>query len=697
MKRLFGKYRAVLLHEEGSSLVLALIFTTMIFLVIAALLSFASTSFDSTITLTKLQGAFSAVDGSVEGAINSIRGISTKGTIYDTSVCPLPPQDDPGTAADESDTPGVQIFSSETSIEPSGEVVTADVKCKAAPDSGLITGEVQRGRNAPLYAIIARSTVSPAIKQNSNNTIRVGGDVYANASVTGNTKSKFVVVDSQLTVNGTCTAGYSQTTGSRVCSAGMTPPTFPTYAPPAIPDPPLAPPDEHCANNDNPKYVRFYPGKYTDVSVLTGPASRCGNDAVYWLQPKSLVAGSDVFSGQGVFYFEFDDTWRIAGGQYVGGDLPLGISAAKSSPLGTKCRLDTSGSDTNHGVELVFGKKSNLQMTGGVLELCPEFSADSQQISIFGLTTGVSPQTVPQVLADTAASLSTPPFLNPDKAKAPQSPEDPATATVRDGQTASLKMTFGAALGLAIPDGSSINRVTLHFKHKETGDTAKITNGFGWTFTPSPGNGSALANQKLSTSKNTYTDDKPVLSTLYKTAFNQDLTRSALIGSTVDYFLPVVGNNASVSAFVDAIYMEITYTPPGFASSTCSAGTGCKLIDTSGNPNGGLLTHGTVYAPLADITVQITEDNEHILSRGVDVNSLEINKTGAARSVAPVISLPTDTSGTQPRVVLFTALVDDVPRLRARVAFTDFTAGGLPQPGRRAAILNWSVIRAGAA
>lgn len=699
-----------LARDDGSALVLALIFTTLISLIVAAVLSFASTSFQATMTLNELQGTFAAVDGAVEGAINSIRGNLDKGTIREAAsgACPFQSDNPSTTSVDESLADGNQVFTSSLNLSPSGKAVRVDVKCKAGQDSGRLTGVVVRGVNAPSHAIIARAPSGTAIKQASSNTIVVGGDVYANTIVSGNPKSKFTV-DGELDVKGTdpdpsktCTKGFTSSLGEthRRCGPTALTPAFPNYPPPptsTITTPGVV--TKHCTSADSPRYVTFSPGKYSSVSALNDAAQECGKEAIYWFQPPT---GPGI-TGPGVFYFEFDDVWRISGGQYVGGELSGTLADVKAAPLGTKCRVDTSDGplDTHHGVEFVFGKKSSLSMTGGVMELCPEFSSSQQQISIYGLTQGGAQSVTSTFLANLPVPTSSPTgvapmFQNPEKAI--DIDGVPAKAqNIAGGQTSSLKFTFTTG-ATAIPDGASINSVTLHVVHRDSANTRLNLSAI---FTPAGGGAPMPAQSINAVNGSGFTDYS-------KNLFDVDSTKvdskGELIGATVDFnaSVPVHSSNPTRTEEVDSIYLEVTYTPPGFAAGTCVAGASpaCQLIDTSGNPNGGFLTHGTIYAPRADISLLITEENEHILSRGIDVNSLEVNKTGASRSTQPVISLPTDTTGTQNRTVFFTALVDEVPWLRARVIYTDFA----PYPNvatptcpiNRACALNWSVIRPGA-
>jgi hypothetical protein len=158
---------------------------------------------------------------------------------------------------------------------------------------------------------------------------------------------------------------------------------------------------------------------------------------------------------------------------------------------------------------------------------------------------------------------------------------------------------------------------------------------------------------------------------------------------------------------VDAIQLDLTYTPPAFRAATgCVAatpytGTGstaCALVSTVTNAGGQLYVQGTTYAPKAAIDITLNNAAEQVFRFGVIARTLSVKLTGSFNYPGVVIEVPDDAPGFVFSVYLTVRVCPGAATcgstaaaaLRARVAFVD-NAPDKPIAGKRqVAVLSWS-------
>ena len=113
----------------------------------------------------------------------------------------------------------------------------------------------------------------------------------------------------------------------------------------------------------------------------------------------------------------------------------------------------------------------------------------------------------------------------------------------------------------------------------------------------------------------------------------------------------------------------------------------CALLKTTGNPVR-LMVHGTVYAPLAALDIEVTNRAREVLGRGVVVRALKVRVTGSSNCSKATNCSPFKLP--DPRIVpgtttlVFQATVEGNRRLRALVEF--------PGDGSAPVIRSWSTI-----
>lgn len=667
--------------EEGSALVLALVFLTVLGVFIGAVLSFGSTSLRTTIAVREQRDFVYAADGAVDGAINAIRSdasLGKKGGLCPDFVAPF-------YEADPSRTK------------------TVTVACSGLSGSGASTGGSSSTVNMPAQAVLAlAASGEDGLLQDSNNELRIRGSVVSGTTV-------HVPVDgaSLTVVNGTVTA-TDGCTGNGTVTPACTAPTGPVIDPgygkrsdaPATPGPYRNLEDQEAACTVANSTVTFHPGLYTDavsLSALTSATGSCPN-SLFWFEP-------------GVYYFDFVNAgsheWTVSGnGTMVVAGEPNGWVAATPKPSvsfpGACKTADDGGTD---GVQFIFGGDSRVYVNDAQFELCAKPTASEQQIAIYGMPSGATPAAATATRVPTTnPANSSPGFTAPSNAYAID--ETPTRLTTDFGATNPSANVTGsvtlAGFGLgSIPPGSRITGVQARVAHEETGDV----NALELTVTSSTGSTS------ISSSPGACNASKLCMGS-YRTQ-NFDVssvfpTTDALASASLAYDTTIKKNQTG-SEKLDGVALVVTYVPPayralsgclvavpysapgGSGSAPCPNATSpAALLTTRGAPTD-LSLVGSVYAPTAAIDIQLTNPSSQVIRRGIIARTIRVQVTGSSIFTGNAIELPAGSS-TPPadRQVLFTAQIDAVTRLRAVVRFTD--AGGAT-PGQSVKVEEWSVRR----
>lgn len=333
------------LHDErGSALLLALIFIIIIAVGLGGLLYMGDASIRTTLAMRDQSSTTYAVDGAVNGAINSIRRASdANGVLLGTA----PAYNPQGT--NNCPTTGMVI-----------DGVSTTVTCVGTNSSGAFAADNQS--NDPSYALLAlESTTGTALNgvlEKSNYTLTIGGKVRANFNidlknavfwnpVTGSVSTPSCLESASTNI--TATAGLNCHDNATVLDPGYVTSTYDPLLTTTV-----TPANPQCIAGS----TNFYPGWYTKTSQLNA-ASGCSN------------TGPAIFT-TGVYFFNFgpgSHLWNPGFSQMIGGTPNASVTDCVSG---------------QPGVQWIFGGDSQLKLTTA-LNACPIVSRTHQQIVLYGL------------------------------------------------------------------------------------------------------------------------------------------------------------------------------------------------------------------------------------------------------------------------------------------------------------------------
>jgi Tfp pilus assembly protein PilX len=358
--------------DSGASLIFALLFVTLVALVIAAVLSFADTNLRGTSALRDQATGVSAAEGAAQVAISTIRNDKT---YLGGSNC-----------FSGSSTKTLNDFYT----TPNGQHYSATVTCSEDAPHAL-TGAINKS-NQPPNAILTTATSGTGLSVKLNGSsmkMGVGGRVYSNSKI-----------DVQLGILSASIGTFGE--GSS-CTGSYIPGAVCPYTPPAgdttgdDPHYPIptqntnTPTVPNCTGKN--KYYQMQPGTYSDATDL----SRLNS-----LTDDNSCDGARIEFTPGVYYFTFNGTWRITHGWVVGGTTTFNMSAAPptTSQLPGACLSpippNPIGSWTpppaNAGVQFVFGNSAQVSTTDSTnkgtaqIELCGPHSYTTVLPVVYGLT-----------------------------------------------------------------------------------------------------------------------------------------------------------------------------------------------------------------------------------------------------------------------------------------------------------------------
>jgi hypothetical protein len=353
--------------DRGVSLVIALIFITVVAIVMGVVLSFAETNLRTTTAMRTQAARAAAADGAAKVAINALRtGTFCFGSSGSLSL--------PSFAAS------------------AGTSDSAVVTC--APDESRTVIATVNSTNKPFNALLTLAKDNPGIHvgiQGSGNKtyMTVKGGIFSNSNVE---VDHGILVSDKVTARTGCTADAVNPTpypapqcsiGNAVNKLGDDPNyDTPPVAPAGTVDPPT------CDNTN--KVYTLLPGRYTDVAKLNALTMADGNNdkskcknSVYWFSP-------------GIYYFDFTDAatpWTISHGIVLGGgDKPGSVagvsvpgacpSPVPPNPVGSWKAADNIGK----GVQFVFGGTSRIYLAGNAkAEVCGQYATNAPPVAIYGL------------------------------------------------------------------------------------------------------------------------------------------------------------------------------------------------------------------------------------------------------------------------------------------------------------------------
>jgi hypothetical protein len=343
--------------DSGASLIIAMIFVTLVGMVSGVLLSFADTGVDTTIQLRKQATEATTADGAAEVAIDALREGS-----YSNAT-------------------GQSCFGSSNGLAlsnfPSTGTGSAFVACSPDEGSGSKSTGSLNASNTPANAILSLGGISSSesgvqvTATAASNAMVVKGGVFSDSAITvtpGTLRSDTsIVAQSNL-----CNPASAMVSPNTNC-VSSTPLSDPGYAPlvgsltaPAMPT---------CSSAGG--LATFSPGLYTSATTL----SSCDNNTM-WFKP-------------GVYYFNFPfnkATWTMDTGALVGGTPTTTLTGATPVMPGS-CESPLTSTSAS-GVQFIFGGYSALDIRGTAkVELCGSYSSTAPPIAVYGLKSAVG--TVP--------------------------------------------------------------------------------------------------------------------------------------------------------------------------------------------------------------------------------------------------------------------------------------------------------------
>jgi hypothetical protein len=669
--------------EEGSALVIALLFLAVFGLLIGGILSLTQANLKTTGAIRARASNDYTGAAAVDGAVNYARNVAAVGgSAYDQTCFSLP----------------AATVNANTQV---------DVRCTGRSGSGTSTSPFPASASQPSQAILGTSVAANA-----------DGLVVA-AATSAHVQGPVAIAHTLnvgLASTVTATPGASSPVSAQTCTITGTVTPAPNCASITVPTDPAtdatypfnsswvpnigypAPVAAMPACNGN-RVATFSPGTYSNLAALAGVFSACAGGA-FWFQP-------------GIYYFDFLDAgaashdWTLAD---ANADIVGGAPSASWNPAtfvatagilapfpSSDATSGTSSCDpTKQGVLFVFGNDSRFTLTNGHVQLCAyAIGATAQHLAVWnpGVTTTAIGSTVQLIAAnnstDTTAAGGVA-WTNPQNGSVLGSGllanvvanTTPSTLTTQSGS-----WTIPAG---AIPASATITSVSLTVY-----DTLGALAGTGFgksTLKVTPGGGVAttvtVKDCTLGCANRVYAVNPTVVTVPMTTA-------AQVNGMSIAYS---VTGAPSLAGWVDGISVAVNYTAPLRAPSGVLTKAPYSPLDVTTDGvivvNGAvaarpmLSIHGTVYAPATAVSITQTGVANDVVDRGIVARDTYLALSlPAAAYTGPHISIPLALTTTLPRDVLFTAVMGGVTLLRSEVKFSDATGlvdGAVPS------VITWS-------
>jgi hypothetical protein len=696
--------------ESGAVLIFALVIITVVGLVVGALLSFGDTSLRATVALRAQTASAATADGAAQAAINVLK----RNTYDNDSTDPNNPKCFGKTAtSDQLVLPNLVPASTGSSAN------SAVVQCTPQSGTGVDGGLVPiTDKNKPGQAILTLSQ-NPAEKGlyvkplSSSVPFVVHGKVTSASDIT--LDGGELQANSDVYAHGNCSGTITAPT--KVCNGPSVPPDpgasgqpyAAGYTPATVDFSQVATVPADCSGS----VVTFSPGYYRDARALTDLTnSNSCKGKVFWFKP-------------GPYYFDFDNTatssgvsdphqWVVSVGQLVAGTPTDNTGNVIGTPLVPStvpgaCLNPIDKPTLNMGAQFIFGGDSQFRVVGSAdVEICGSYGIDKPPIAVLGVRASDPAAATPTSWTSlTAATVSSQSNAFDTSGSGNGKKTLPAALSATDGNIAawtsksagdSAKLALSPFLpGTGITRGSTINSAQVRIVY----GTANAASARSIKVTPSTG----AAFTKTVDSSAQGTGLTPVPAVDITSELQAIVNSNAVTGLTVDYSTSMAAANQSEE--IDAIYLDINYTPPGLrASSGCAVlpysttgGSGCAVISTSEAFSGKFYIQGTTYTPLAAIDISLSNVSEQVMRFGVISRTLAVKETGGFSYTGAVIEVPDNSLGygLQGVVVYLNVYVCENAstcststgrlRLRAKVYIKD------PDVSRQMIVQSWAVQR----
>ena len=362
--------------DTGTSLVIALIFITIVAVALTAILGLADANLRATVELRKQAAETAGAEAAAQIAIDKMRHSSylSGNACFDGAS---------------------ELTLNNAYLAPNGSAQPAYVSCEPDDPTSFVSSYTRPG-----YALLTLPDVGSGEHgidmhvQGNNAKVHIGGDAASRTDIVTQSQGEMTVDgDIFALTDGDCSGNkliIQQATPvttppyAKNCNAGSIP-NIPTYAPPAL----TAGTSKRCSavsNTTTPACtaadlynpgcqarIQLDPGIYPDLNVLKNAAD-CNQMKVLDFRP-------------GRYYFTFAGTWDLHDGTLVGGATAQTGNSAPNIPGACPSVTETTTVNANVGVTFVFGNQARWLITGkGKVELCgTRYADETPPIAVYGL------------------------------------------------------------------------------------------------------------------------------------------------------------------------------------------------------------------------------------------------------------------------------------------------------------------------
>lgn len=529
--------------EEGSALIIALVFLTTIAVVVASILSFtevglrASKAYDFN---ARARSSYAAEGG----VATAIQRYSSTGPC-DNFTAPL-----------------VGPVGAGVPINGEGAIV----RCDGQPPAGAPATQ-------PINSLLSLGTGrSDGIR--STEELRLLGDVFSNSTISTDPEDA-MIVQREVSAVGACSGPIQTAPPSPLRCANTSPPAAadptrgrdPDYNPSTV----AVPVRRAVPSCPAGWLVPLEPGYYDDgdaLNQLTASSSTCSGKVV-WFMP-------------GVYYFDLgfrggSTTWTVDNERVivVGGE-PKGWNPAAMTlpPIGVPGGCKANGDPGPFGgVQLVAGGGTLIHVKKGRMELCATPSTTEQQIALFGLDREL-PDDVHTLEATDITGAGFTSALNAQTIG--ELPLRAAEATITGAAAPTASLDFNAFMP-GVPGGSVISTVGLRISHREDpgpggapGDVGPITVTADFDGSSCGPTSPLTLPQMVGPSVGVYTEKQIDLAV---TCGLDEPTDLADLAITYTVERAPGATSAPITAKVDGVSVEVQYQTPTTRKPTAVVGT----------------------------------------------------------------------------------------------------------------------------
>jgi hypothetical protein len=553
--------------DEGSALLLALVMVTVIAVVVASALSYATTSLKAAGSVYRpSRDALYAGDAAAATAVRYLTLNPGAGEAMVGGTCRAPMLY--GTTSD-------------------GSPVTVEM-CPNTATSFTVAG----GR--PRYALLLLPTgTETGLSTTSSGTFYVAGNLYSNTTISAGSAT-IRTTSGDVSARGACSGNIQVDPGRIVaCNLGTQPTDAidPGY-PPAVQN---APPTATGSCDTSTGIATLNAGTWSSASALTAAIGKCGN---VWMVP-------------GAHYLENIGTWTITQ-KVVAGTL---LGSITTSPLPGGCQ------ETASGAQLILGGNTNISMgPGGSLQVCgiaTSFNGSTLRIPMYGPTRDWAADTAFTLAGSgTPVSTGTATFTNL------------AQGVVIDGSSTSASVAKQGGTGILSVSGFGTSGVipagaTVSLAYAATVSTTAnaatqitVTNASGSSCTKTA---SLVTAMPTLVGAPTVTLDCAGFAATAPLSVQLSVTNSSNNNA----------NTVTVDGF-ELRWMAPGPAIKAQSGCVTTVGSGnCNVLSTSGNGRDVWLA-GIAYLPLAKLTLQVPNTSTAVITQSLIARSLNVNATASA-------------------------------------------------------------------